>query len=223
MKLLAVTSPTTAWPAVALAAAMVLVAGPALAMGEAPPPPASQPASGGQGAQAGGADGASAEGADDASAGTECPEGFTLNAEAQTCEQTQSGISRTLPAIGWAAADPGFVAAAILVHSGSYEAAIEAFTALGRPDDPYVLNYLGYANRKLGRVEPALAFYQRALAIRPDYARARSYLGEGYVALGRIEEAREELSRIAELCGTGCEPYRVLDAAISGRGPRDNS
>lgn len=82
--------------------------------------------------------------------------------------------------------------------------------------DPYVLNYLGFAHRKLGETDAALAYYHKALALRPDFTRARSYLGEGYVALGRIDEARRQLALIKAECGSSCEEYRVLDAAISG-------
>ena len=210
-------SPRLAASALALLLSALLTAGPAAAMGGAPADPASaETPAGGTGEASGGGSGSGGGDADAAGTGTACPEGFTLNEETRECEEKQSGIPRALPASDWSAADPEFVAAAVLVHSGAHEKAIAALTALGRPDDPYVLNYLGYASRKLGRVEQALAYYDRALAIRPDYARARSYLGEGYVALGRIGEAREQLSRIGALCGTACEAYLRLDAAIAG-------
>ena len=148
-----------------------------------------------------------------------CPEGFEVTTDEATgeknCKLKSSGLIRELPAADWAGAEPAFVEAAVLAHSGEYERAIEAFTALGRPDDAYVLNYLGFASRKLGRTEEALAYYHRALAIRPDYVRVREYLGEGYVALGRIGEARGQLTLIAAECGTGCEEYRALAAAIA--------
>ena len=96
-----------------------------------------------------------------------------------------------------------------------YERAIEAFTALGTPGDAYVQGYLGYANRKLGRIERALGHYHEALRLRPDYTRVRSYLGEGYAELGRFDEAREQLALIESACGRTCEEYRMLDAAIA--------
>ena len=212
-------SPRLAASALALLLSALLAAGPAAAMGGAPADPASaETPAGATGEASGGTGAGGGSGGDADAAGTEtaCPQGFTLNDETKTCEEKQSAVPRRLPASDWSGADLEFVAAAVLVHSGAHEKAIAALTALGRPDDPYVLNYLGYASRKLGRVEQALAYYDRALAIRPDYARARSYLGEGYVALGRIGEAREQLSRIAALCGTGCEAYLRLDAAIAG-------
>jgi len=144
-----------------------------------------------------------------------CPSGWTLNADSGKCEQESSGLIEELPAIGWQGADPAFLEAAVLAHSGKYAEAIGALEALGRPDDPYVLNYLGYSHRKLGEVSQALAYYHRALALRPDYVRVHEYLGEGYLELGRLDDARGELKAIAVQCGSGCDPYVKLDAAIA--------
>jgi tetratricopeptide (TPR) repeat protein len=143
-----------------------------------------------------------------------CPSGWTYDAATDKCQQDQGALDTELPAVGWGGADPAFLEAAVLAHSGRHEAAIAALEALGRHDDPYVLNYLGYSNRKLGRIEPALAFYARALALRPDYVRVREYLGEGYLELGRLDDARDQLAAIGRQCGTACDPYLKLDAAI---------
>jgi tetratricopeptide (TPR) repeat protein len=52
-------------------------------------------------------------------------------------------------------------------------------------------NYLGYANRKLGNYEAALAAYDRALRLKPDYAEAIEYRGHAYLGLDRLGEAKE--------------------------------
>ncbi|NND49409.1 MAG: tetratricopeptide repeat protein [Rhizobiales bacterium] len=159
-------------------------------------------------------------GTSDPGSNLDCPDGFEVSVDPETkeasCVPKSSELPQELPATGWNGADPDFVDAAVLVHSGAYRQAITALNTLGRPDDPYVLNYLGFAHRKLGETDAALAYYHKALALRPDYTRARSYLGEGYVALGRIDEARRQLALIEAECGSSCEEYRVLDAAISG-------
>jgi tetratricopeptide (TPR) repeat protein len=51
-------------------------------------------------------------------------------------------------------------------------------------------NYIGYANRKLGRYADALAAYDRALALAPGYAQAIEYRGHAYLGLDRIEDAK---------------------------------
>ena len=144
-----------------------------------------------------------------------CPTNWKYNPATGKCQRSTSNLQQELPAVGWNDVDQDFIEAAVLAHSGQYKAAISALEALHRPDDPYVLNYLGFSNRKLGQTETALAFYHKALSLRPDYVRARSYLGEGYVALGRIDDAREQLALIAEQCGTNCDEYVALDRKIS--------
>ncbi len=52
-------------------------------------------------------------------------------------------------------------------------------------------NNLGYARRKLGDYEAALAAYARALALRPDFPEALEYRGEAYLRLHRLEEAKQ--------------------------------
>ncbi len=52
-------------------------------------------------------------------------------------------------------------------------------------------NNLGYARRKLGDYEAALAAYARALALRPDYPEALEYRGEAYLRLNRLEDAKQ--------------------------------
>ena len=61
-----------------------------------------------------------------------------------------------------------------------------------------------------------MAYYQKALAIEPDNVNTHEYLGEGYVAIGRVELARLELDKLARICGTSCEQYEDLAKAISG-------
>jgi tetratricopeptide (TPR) repeat protein len=77
-----------------------------------------------------------------------------------------------------------------------------------------VLNYIGYANRKAGRLDAGISYYKKALAIDPNFVLAREYLGEGYVAAGKIELAKNELAEIAKRCGVTCEEYVDLAAEI---------
>ena len=79
-----------------------------------------------------------------------------------------------------------------------------------------MLNYLGYSNRKAGRLDVGLSYYQKALAIDPNFVLAREYLGEGYVAAGKFDFARDQLHEIGQRCGTNCEEYKELAEVISG-------
>jgi tetratricopeptide (TPR) repeat protein len=97
-----------------------------------------------------------------------------------------------------------------LAAQGEYDWSLSVLAAITNQDDPRVLNYQGYSNRKAGRIDAGIVFYRRALSIDPDYVLAREYLGEGYVAAGKIELAKVELAEIAKRCGTDCTEYKML-------------
>lgn len=50
---------------------------------------------------------------------------------------------------------------------------------------------LGYALRKAGDYDAALAAYDRALGMVPNYAEAIEYRAEAYLGLGRLEDAKQ--------------------------------
>jgi len=52
-------------------------------------------------------------------------------------------------------------------------------------------NYVGYTSRKLGDYEKALAAYDQALRLKPDYAEAIEYRGEAYLWMNRLEDAKK--------------------------------
>ncbi|MBM0107350.1 tetratricopeptide repeat protein [Steroidobacter sp. S1-65] len=59
--------------------------------------------------------------------------------------------------------------------------------------------YLGYAHRKLGNHAEALAAYEQALRIFPDYPHAIEYQGQAYLGMKRLEEARFNYLRLYAL------------------------
>ena len=59
--------------------------------------------------------------------------------------------------------------------------------------------YLGYANRKLGNHDKALAAYQQALKIFPDYPHAIEYQGQAFLEMNRLDEARFNYLRLYAL------------------------
>ncbi len=66
-------------------------------------------------------------------------------------------------------------------------------------------NELGFSLRQIGQYREALQAYERALQLRANFPEALEYLGETYMKLGRIDEARQIL-----------EPLRSLDSAHAG-------
>jgi tetratricopeptide (TPR) repeat protein len=124
----------------------------------------------------------------------------------QTCVKAAAGI---LPD------DQLYEQGRLLAKSGEYDWALDVLSVIQNQDDKHVLNYTGYANRKAGRIELGITYYAKALAIDPNFVLAREYLGEGYVAAGRIDLAQLQLGEIKNRCGEGCEEYKDLSKAIS--------
>lgn len=83
------------------------------------------------------------------------------------------------------------------------------------PGNADAWNYIGFADRQLGKFPESLAAYENALAIKPNHVGANEYLGELYVQTGETEKARAQLARLLDLCGAGCDEYKELKAAIA--------
>ena len=102
-----------------------------------------------------------------------------------------------------------------LARSGEYALAISTLHMAPDPNDPRVLNYLGYSHRKLGKMDEALGYYQAAIAQDPDFSLVREYLGEAYIQLGLLEQARAQLTQIERICGgRSCDEYGELARLI---------
>ena len=99
----------------------------------------------------------------------------------KTCAKASAGI---IPD------DDLYVQGRELAKDGEYEWALDVLAAIKDQNQPRVLNYIGYSHRKAGRLETGITYYHKALAIDPNYVLAREYLGEGYVAAGKIELAQ---------------------------------
>jgi Flp pilus assembly protein TadD len=101
-----------------------------------------------------------------------------------------------------------------LAKEGRYEEALAMLDTVKDQNTAEVLNYRGYATRKLGRTDEGISYYLKSVQLDPKYPKVREYLGEAYVIKGRIDLAKDQLTTIQSLCGTGCEEYRDLNEAI---------
>ena len=104
-----------------------------------------------------------------------------------------------------------------LALAGRYEEALTALQAVSNQNDSMVLTMIGYSKRKLGNFDEGMALYAKALAVDPNNVNTREYLGEAYVEKGKIDLAKAELAKIEALCGTECEQYHDLAAALAGK------
>jgi tetratricopeptide (TPR) repeat protein len=67
------------------------------------------------------------------------------------------------------------------------------------PDYHEAWNLVGYSARQLKDYERSIAAYEKCLAIKPDYAPAREYLGETYVETGDVTNAKIQLGWLEKL------------------------
>ena len=106
--------------------------------------------------------------------------------------------------------------AAAEINEAHYEKAIAILKDAAKQIGPHpdILNYLGYANRKLGNYDTAIRYYREALAINPEHLGANEYLGELYAELGDIDRARVQLATLDRLCAFGCAEHEDLAKQI---------
>jgi tetratricopeptide (TPR) repeat protein len=78
-----------------------------------------------------------------------------------------------------------------------------------------VYNLMGFSLRKTGDYKQAYTFYRKALDFDPNHKGALEYLGELYVETGQVDKAKENVTRLRELCPSGCEELADLEKAIS--------
>ena len=78
-------------------------------------------------------------------------------------------------------------------------------------NNPDVLNYLGFALRKTGKLKEAEKYYLAGLKIKPDHNGINEYLGELYVNTNRMDLAKE---RLAVLKNCNCKEYSELKEII---------
>ena len=93
--------------------------------------------------------------------------------------------------------DEIYLAVRQLAYAGRYLDAQEVMKALPE-GDPGRLTYMGFTHRKLGNLDLAMMYYRDAIAKDPANIAARSYMGQGFVTEGRMDEAKEQLALIRQ-------------------------
>ena len=155
-------------------------------------------------------------------AGT-CPEATALDAALSAVDAALAGASPQAlgpshPLLPLASIDATYVQAVALINEGRYETAIalleDALWSAG--PHPDLLTYLGFANRKLGRIDPARRWYGQALAVAPNHRGALEYYGELKLLQGDRAGALDNLARLERVCGYGCVQADELRAQILG-------
>ena len=122
------------------------------------------------------------------------------------------------------------IALRLIKHQQYADAISHLGSALAdKPQDPDILNYLGYTHRMVGQsltdpsqaseFKTSLAYYQRALAIDPNHKGVHEYLGELYLQMHDSASAANEMKTLEALCPSGCDERETLGKAMAAYAP----
>ncbi|MGH1423183.1 MAG: hypothetical protein ACRBBU_00525 [Pseudooceanicola sp.] len=136
-----------------------------------------------------------------------CKDGMIFDKKTKKCVKADASILND---------DMRYLAARELAYGERYESAMAALDAAENQNDPRILNYRGFVNRKLGNMDKAMASYRDAIAADPDYILARSYMGQGLIEQGDLVGALAQLHEIENRGGRETWAYAALDQALRG-------
>ena len=94
---------------------------------------------------------------------------------------------------------------------GMIEKAVDA-----QPQDGYIVDSLGWAFYKLGRIEEAVRTLERAVLLRPNDPELNDHLGDAYWKVGRRLEARFQWNVAAAMDEVGNVKERVAEKLADG-------
>ena len=108
------------------------------------------------------------------------------------------------------------------LQSGDYDTAVKKFTIVLKayPGHPATNYLMGMAKDGQGKPKAALRYFRRAVREHPEFVEAREQLAMTYVALGKTDNAEEQLEDLQDMLSkcenTECEPDHVqrLQGAI---------
>ena len=118
---------------------------------------------------------------------------------------------------GGAQNDPDYAAGKKAIEAKNWNAAIKPFSsaALRDPNNADIQNYLGFAYRKSGQLEPAFKHYRRALELNPRHRGAHEYIGEAYLMVGDLAGAQKHLDALRTICLLPCEELADLERQVA--------
>ena len=111
--------------------------------------------------------------------------------------------------------DSEYTAAQSAITQQDYQTAITHLNnvLVAQPNNPDVLNLMGFSKRKMGDQTGAMEYYDKALALQPSHIGANEYLGELYLEMKLPAKAQERLDALQQICGN-CEEYTELKEKI---------
>lgn len=102
------------------------------------------------------------------------------------------------------------------IYAERYGEAVEDLTGLTETvQHADLYNLLGFSLRNLERFEEAEKWYRQALYYDPDHKGALEYQGELFIKQGKLDRARNNVSKLRYLCPEGCEELDALEFSIA--------
>ncbi len=146
-----------------------------------------------------------------------CPQAADLKAAIPAVEELLAPAPATTPSTQVSVAsdlliassehgDRAYLDAVALINEGRYQDAIVQLNLSSQVFGPHpdILTYLGFTNRKLGKLDLAEDYYRQALATAPGHLGATEYYGELMVERGDLAGAQRMLTKLENSCGFGC-------------------
>lgn len=136
---------------------------------------------------------------------TKCKDAMVWDDKTKTCVKPDDAALNN---------DTRFRAVRELAYADRPEEALTVLATMTEGESDRVLTYMGFANRKAGRLEVGMDHYAHALEVNPNNILARSYLGQMLVQMGEIAAARRQLDEIRTRGGAGTWAEASLAQAV---------
>lgn len=114
---------------------------------------------------------------------------------------------------------PGYADAQAAVDTGRYVEALRLLAGVvkSEPRNADAWNLMGYASRRMNRLDEAGRYFATALRIDPRHPSALENQGELFLKRGDVGRARQNLNLLRGICPT-CDEYRGLLRAFDAAG-----
>ena len=112
-----------------------------------------------------------------------------------------------------------------LYNQGQFLTVVEQAQALTEqyPETFIVWNILGASTAKIGKQDEAIEFYNKSIALKPDYAEAYGNMGNTLQEQGKLDEAIEAYNKAISLKPDYAEAYSNMGATLQELGKLDEA
>jgi tetratricopeptide (TPR) repeat protein len=113
--------------------------------------------------------------------------------------------------------DPEYAKGLKAIEAKAWDAAIKALESAALRDtrNADIQDYLGYAYWNLQQSGAAFEHYQKALRLNARHRGAHQHIGEAYLMVGDIANARQRLVALERICLIPCREYEDLKKLIA--------